>query len=68
MTAKNIFALLVGIDQYPSPVPSLRGCANDIAAIDAYLQGRVAQEGYVLQVLALKNEGATRQAIIDGFR
>ncbi|MGB8702854.1 MAG: caspase family protein, partial [Thermosynechococcaceae cyanobacterium] len=68
MTAKNIYALLFGIDQYPSPVPSLRGCVNDITAINAYLQGRVAQEGYTLQVVVLKDEAATRQAIIDGFR
>jgi len=67
-TARKIYALLVGIDNYPSPVPSLRGCVNDISSIETYLQSRVAQEGYQLQLLTLKNEAATRQAVIDGFR
>jgi len=46
--AKNIYALLVGIDNY-SPasnplVPPLKGCVNDIKAIEAYLGERITQD------------------------
>jgi pimeloyl-ACP methyl ester carboxylesterase len=67
-TVRKIYALLVGIDSYPSPVPGLRGCVNDVTGIETYLQSRVTRDGYQLQALTLKNEAATRQAIIDGFR
>jgi pimeloyl-ACP methyl ester carboxylesterase len=67
-TDRKIYALLVGIDSYPSPIPSLRGCVNDISAIAAYLQSRIAQDGYQLHSLTLKNEEATRQEVIVGFR
>ena len=64
----NIYALLVGIDQYRRPVPPLNGCVNDILGIQDYLQGRVAKDGYQLHIRTLLNQDATRQAIIDGFR
>ncbi|MDB9511652.1 caspase family protein [Kamptonema animale CS-326] len=66
---RNIYALLVGIDQYLPPVAPLRGCVNDITAFEEYLQSRVtSDEDYQLHLLTLKNQQATRQAIIDGFR
>ncbi|MEO0928843.1 MAG: caspase family protein, partial [Cyanobacteria bacterium J06643_13] len=65
---KNIYALLVGIDAYTHPVPPLQGCVNDIKAITEYLQGRVAQDDYQVQLRTLTNQDATRQGIIDGFR
>ncbi len=64
---RNIYALLVGIDEYLS-VPSLQGCVNDITAIKEYLEGRVDTDGYQLHVHTLLNKDATRQAVIDGFR
>ena len=64
----KIYALLVGIDKYPSPIPPLRGCVNDILAVEDYLNERVDRERYQLKLLTLKNQEATRQAIIDGFR
>jgi hypothetical protein len=30
---RNIYALLVGIDEYVGPVSPLQGCVNDIIAI-----------------------------------
>jgi len=30
MEDRNIYALLVGIDRYKSPVPALEGCVNDM--------------------------------------
>ncbi len=65
---RNLYALLIGIDDYPSPVPRLQGCVNDIKAIKDYLQGRVTQEGYRLHLRTLLNQEATRRAVIDGFR
>nr|WP_214662832.1 caspase family protein [Amazonocrinis nigriterrae] len=64
----NIYALLVGIDEYVSPVPPLRGCVNDITAVREYLLGRVQSDGYQLHLRTLLNQEATRQAVIDGFR
>ncbi|ARV60554.1 caspase [Nostocales cyanobacterium HT-58-2] len=64
----NIYALLVGIDEYVSPVPPLQGCVNDIMAVQEYLQGRVATDGYQLHLRTLLNQNATRQAIINGFQ
>ncbi|AFZ11645.1 peptidase C14 caspase catalytic subunit p20 [Crinalium epipsammum PCC 9333] len=75
--AKNIYALLVGIDNYAPasvpPIPPLKGCVNDIKAIEAYLKERIAQDGEwklvepTDQPWILKNEQATRMAIINGF-
>lgn len=65
---RNIYALLVGIDNYPPPVSSLKGCINDVMAIEEYLRSRVEREGFQLHLKSLKDEEATRQAIIDNFR
>ncbi|WP_375467141.1 caspase domain-containing protein [uncultured Nostoc sp.] len=63
----NIYALLVGIDEYLNVSP-LQGCINDITAIKEYLEGRVDTDGYQLYLRTLLNKDATRQAVIDGFR
>jgi pimeloyl-ACP methyl ester carboxylesterase len=64
----SIYALLVGIDNYPAPVSPLKGCINDVIAIEEYLRSRVKTEGWNLHAKTLKDEQATRQAIIDHFR
>ncbi|GAA6619573.1 caspase family protein [Scytonema sp. NUACC26] len=71
--AKSIYALLVGIDRYDpnsvSQVPSLQGCVNDIAAAQEYLKERTKDgEWQLIEPLILKNEQATREAIIKGFK
>ncbi len=66
---RNVYALLVGIDEYVAPISALRGCVNDMTAMSEYLVHRVASEqGYQLHMRSLKNKEATRQAIIDNFR
>jgi hypothetical protein len=69
---KTIYALLVGIDDYPAPVPKLRGCINDIQEMREYLEARVDSGGRpikdALKVKALLDEDATRDAIINAFR
>lgn len=66
----NTYALLVGINQYSptSSVPHLQGCTNDVKAMQAYLEGRVAKDANQLHLKVLLNQQATRQAVIDGFR
>lgn len=63
----TVYSLLVGIDHYPSPIPSLRGCVADIEAVHTFLQARISEQGSRYKPLILKNEQATRDAIIDGF-
>jgi pimeloyl-ACP methyl ester carboxylesterase len=75
--SKNIYALLVGIDAYDPAsvpaVPTLKGCVNDITAIETYLRERISKESEwklvepAEQDWILTNEKATRQAIINGF-
>jgi Caspase domain len=64
---RRLYALLVGIDAYPPPVPPLRGCANDVAAFADTLRGRMT-DGQALALKVLTDQEATRQAVIDGFR
>ena len=67
--SRTIYGLLIGIDDYPRPIPSLRGCVNDIEAFAAYLSDRVAKDkGVALNLKTLKNAEATRQAVVDAFR
>ena len=66
MPAK-IYALLVAIDSYQSPVSPLQGCVADIENMHAFLSSRVGGEDYQLDAVVLKNEEATREAIIENF-
>jgi hypothetical protein len=66
--SRNLYALLVGIDDYPQPVPRLYGCVNDITAFESYLNGRFASGEFNLHLSKLLDSQATRQGIIDGFR
>ncbi|CUH99176.1 caspase family protein [Leisingera aquaemixtae] len=67
MTA-TLYGLLVGIDEYKSPVPALKGCVNDIDAVAALLREFGAEGDFALELKLLKDAEATREAIIDGFR
>ncbi|MGF1523202.1 MAG: caspase family protein [Leptolyngbyaceae cyanobacterium] len=64
----TFYALLVGINQYPEPIPPLIGCTNDVAAMAAYLRVQVAAAGMQLQLCILKNEEATREQLIQTFQ
>lgn len=66
--AQNIFALLVGINNYPTPVPQLEGCVNDVNAVEEYLQNRLDPDKYLFQAKKLVDQGATRKAVIEGFQ
>jgi len=66
---RNIYVLAVGINNYKSPtIPPLRGCVNDVIAVEEFLKSHLATNGEKLHIKKLIDEQATRQAIIDGFR
>ena len=61
---QNIYALLVGINNYKSDqISRLKGCVNDINAIENYLT----QVKSKTNIKKLINQNATRQGIIEGF-
>lgn len=62
----RLFALLVGIDAYPAPVPPLRGCVNDVTAFADVLRGRVGEPS--LDLVVLTDDGATRGAVTGAIR
>lgn len=79
---KKTFALLVGINNYASPVSGLRGCIKDIDQIESYLQTnfgqgeeRLAETAGVpfrtygpLYLCRLADEQATYHNILAAFR
>ncbi|UED86746.1 caspase family protein [Streptomyces profundus] len=61
----TVYALLVGIDDYAAHHGrSLRGCLNDVAAVEDWLRGRV---GDRLRLRVLRDGEATASAIADGI-
>jgi hypothetical protein len=63
---QSLYALLVGIDRYPDPVPGLEGCVNDANAIQDLLEKRFG--GATLHIQKLTDADATRAKIIRTFR
>lgn len=82
MHMKTTFALLVGINDYPPPIPSLGGCINDLEQIEAYLLDAAASSGEEaenidglavrrygpLRICRLEDRQATYNNIIRAFR
>ena len=64
----TLYALLVGINDYPEPVPSLRGCVPDIEHVRDFLHERGTGSVAPAQIKTLLNAEATRQRVIDTFR
>ena len=63
-----LYALLVGINEYPPPVPRLSGCVNDVNALSTFLQNRIANDNFQVQLRTLIDQAATREGIITEFR
>ncbi|GAB3072422.1 hypothetical protein GCM10027053_41920 [Intrasporangium mesophilum] len=61
----RLYALLVGIDAYPSPVPQLQGCVNDVVVFADVLRQRVGADD--LDLLTLTDAEATRSAVTRHF-
>jgi len=66
--SQTLYGLLVGINDYPEPIPKLTGCVNDVNAIASFLRSRIASKNLDLQLLTLTNEAATYDGIIAAFR
>ncbi len=64
---KNLYVLLVGINDYTPPLPRLKGCIKDIDQIEKYLQDFAAEDDQ-LHIRRLENESATYANVIRGFR
>src|SRR5689334_20359608 len=65
---RTLRALLVGIDRYEPPVPRLHGCVNDVEAVARLLTRRAADAGDRLELVVLRDQEASRHAVIDAFR
>ena len=63
--ANRVYALLVGINDYPPEVRNLAGCLNDVDSFHELLTQRLA--GREVAIETLKNAGATRAGIIERF-
>ena len=60
------YALLVGINDYPSGVPTLSGCVNDIDHFHDFLKRSVGKQPLAVELL--KDGEASRVNVIRGFR
>lgn len=58
----NYYAIVIGIDRYPSPLPSLETAVSDARAI-----ANVLKNDYGFQVTLLLDSDATRNHILDGI-
>jgi hypothetical protein len=65
----KLFALIVAIDVYLSPdIKNLNGCVRDGEAIQDFLVRDLAVPSPDTRIKFLRNESATREAIIKTFR
>lgn len=64
---KNLYALLIGINNYPIDSHKLNGCINDRNAMNDFFKSYCETNDLNYQPLLLSDEEATRQGIIDGF-
>jgi pimeloyl-ACP methyl ester carboxylesterase len=64
--ATKVYALLVGINDYPPEVGRLAGCLNDVDNFHGYLRDNFDQAGLAVEIL--KDSEATRDNIIKQFR
>ncbi|MGE5222917.1 MAG: caspase family protein, partial [Omnitrophica WOR_2 bacterium] len=66
--SRNLYALLVGINNYPKPVPPLHGCANDVVYFQQYLEARANADLFAFHPCTLIDEQATREQVIQQFQ
>ncbi len=69
--AKNIYALLIGINDYEGNVSKLRGCVNDVLAMRDFLAARAGSAAHIRLLTAGHHSGEerpTRNAVIAAIR
>ena len=64
---KRLFAVLVGIEDYPIDRHCLNGCLNDIAAMHSFLKEYTKSSLEYPSPLVLRNKRAYRKNVIDAF-
>lgn len=64
---KNVYAFFVAIDDYPLPHHRLNGCVNDMEAMKSFIEQRFDTKTANLNLRVLRNEEATREALVEGF-
>ncbi|MBX2846667.1 MAG: caspase family protein [Saprospiraceae bacterium] len=64
---RNLYVLLVGINDYVAPLSALRGCIKDIDRIESFIQAHY-QDQFKIHMMRLENDEATYQNIVDRFR
>ncbi len=62
---RSCYALLIGIDAYPKVGHQLKGCKNDVQAMQAFLEEYAVEVN--LQIRCLVDEAATRSNIIEAI-
>ena len=68
MPDRNLFTLLVGINDYQHNLQPLVGCENDVTQMATYLETVACQQLIVTPPQILINEEATKSQIVDSFR
>ncbi len=66
MSQKKLFALVMGIDEYPEGVSDLRGCVNDANIWKEFLETHY--KHFSPEIALLSNEQASRAGVIDAFQ
>ncbi|MEV0170072.1 caspase family protein [Streptomyces sp. NPDC050803] len=61
---RTVYALFVGINDYPDPSQRLRGCVNDVQAAESWLRHR---SGTSPVVRTLRDGRASRAAVLEGI-
>ncbi|MFK7920941.1 MAG: caspase family protein [Bacteroidia bacterium] len=65
-TERQIYVLLVGINDYPAGITDLRGCIKDLDQVEQYLLSREDKDN--IHILRLEDKNATYNNIISGFK
>ena len=69
--ARRYYVLLVGINNYPTPISPLNGCIKDLDQIDDWLKEKLGDpedEESPVKRLRIEDENATYENIIEGFK
>jgi hypothetical protein len=64
---KNLYALLIAIDKYPTKLNRLEGSVNDAEAMEDFLRREVDTDRYKLHIHRLRNWWASRGRVVRHF-
>ncbi|MBL7814827.1 MAG: caspase family protein [Saprospiraceae bacterium] len=69
MPNKSLYALLIGINNYPSNIAStLKGCVADMRAWEQYLTKQCNPQSFTFKPIVLEDAAASKSAVIANFR